>query len=100
MTQLVGLFSNQTDAEQAMTALAAIGVQQSDLQMMVVTPNTAVATAFNLKGQTAQRFQQKAQNGGVLIIIESPTREITPQAQEILENQNSLIVAEGEPKHD
>ena len=95
MTQLISLFSNQTDAEQAITALTAAGVQPSDLQMMVVTPNTAVATAFNIKGNTAQRFQQKAQNGGVLVIVESPNN-LTHQAQEILQKQNSLIVAESE----
>lgn len=95
MKQLVGLFSNQTDAEQAMTALTAAGLPKSDLQMMVVTPHTAVADSFNLKGKAAQSFQQKVQNGGVLVIVNSLNGSLTTQVRDILEKQNSLIIAEG-----
>ena len=94
MTQLIGLFSNQTDAEQAMTALKAVGVRKGDLQMMVVTPGTAVAASFNLTDQTAQNFRQNAQNGGVLVIANVPKNgEYIAQTKDILQ-QKSLSLAE------
>ena len=95
MTQFVGLFSNQTDAEQAMTALVDAGLEKMDLQMMVVTPGTAVAAALNLTGQTAHNFQNKVKNGGVLVIADLAKETLVTRTKTILEKQNSLIVVEG-----
>ena len=92
MSQLIGLFSNQTDAEQALADLTAAGVRKSDLQMMVVTPGTAVANSFNLTNQTAHTFRQKTQNGGVLVIVNRDNNQPITQVKDILQ-QNSLTIA-------
>lgn len=94
MTQVIALFSNQTDAEQALNALNTAGVPRSDVQMMVVTPGTAVADSFNLAEAESRHLQQKVQNGGVLIIVNSSNKTDSNRTADILEQQNSTLVAQ------
>lgn len=94
MTQVIALFSNQTDAEQVLNALTTAGVPTSDVQMMVVTPGTAVADSFNLAEPESRHLQQKVQNGGVLIIVNFSNKTDSNRTADILEQQNSTLVAQ------
>ena len=99
MTQVIGLFSNQTDVEQALNALNTAGVSSSDVQMMVVTPGTAVANSFNLAEPESRHLQQKAQNGGVLIIVNSLNKRTPPGPQTFWKNKTASSSPKAPPDH-
>lgn len=118
MTQLIGLFAGQREADEAMKSLITAGIDGSDIrileewpgeplsQMDVLpgpTPDIGVAgTAptlatepshrLELDGEAAQFFKRSVEKGGVLVVVETGDKGKVTQAKHILEAQSGQVV--------
>ena len=118
MTKLIGLFSNQKEAEQAVSTLAEANLDDSAIHTLekpnegadpIVIPNVQAGTGgsigsaiplttflpdFSLDSDAKQFFQRSLERGGVLISVEPEDDKAFIQAKRILEGQGGRVLSE------
>lgn len=115
MTKLVGLFSNQEEAEQAVNALAEAKLDNSAIHTMeswnvndapalipsvhagsggtsgTATPSATFLPDFSMDNDTKQFFQRSLEKGGVLVTVDPEDDTAFAQAKRILEEQGGQV---------
>lgn len=118
MTQVIGLFSNQKEAEQAVRALASAKLGDNDIRTIeewnkandtglevipAVNPDSGLAGAagvgttarpsLDLSDEEAEFFKRSVLKGGVLVVVDLSESAAVSRATSILEEQGGQVAS-------